>query len=356
MNPFRRSVRSRSLAGTLCLPLVACTALVTLGPTPAPAEAASHAVNIRVGTFNIQSVSLDSTRGEKRPWRQRRGRVVSEILGERVAVLGLQEANPSKYFASRLVHGSNQYLDLRNGLNARGGHYAVANRYAYNCVKSATPYKCRHKDRNASNGERILYDTRKLRLLSINALKYSRQSNVSGAFLAWARFRSKANGARFLFATTHLDPRNRSTRRAQWHQLIRTINRVKGHTPVIVTGDFNTQKFDRMSREMLPAMKRAGYGDVLNQHYRVNPSRHVRARTRINGWMNTANHLSRNVRSWSYSKRHDKTGNGIDYVFASNRLRIPAYKVVVDYNRSTMRVRGVLPSDHNMVRATIRLP
>jgi hypothetical protein len=28
---------------------------------------------------------------------------------------------------------------------------------------------------------------------------------------------------------------------------------------------------------------------------------------------------------------------------------------VCRYNRRTLRVRGVLPSDHNMIRATIRL-
>ena len=266
------SARRRSLFTTLCVPLLACTALVTLDPAPPPASAASG-VDIRVGSFNIQSVSLDGHRGQQRPWKQRRGKIIRQIMGERVAVIGLQEANPSKHFRNRLVSGSNQYLDLKNGLNRAGGHFAVANRHAYNCVRSSTPYKCRHKDRNASNGDRILYNTRKLRLLSVNAMKYSRQSSTTGLYLAWARFRSRANGHTFLFATTHLDPRNRSTRKAQWRQMIRKINHVKHGRPVIVVGDFNTQKFDPMAKSMLPAMKRAGYGDVLNQKYRVNPSR-----------------------------------------------------------------------------------
>lgn len=349
------SARRRSLFTTLCVPLLACTALVTLDPAPPPASAASG-VDIRVGSFNIQSVSLDGHRGQQRPWKQRRGKIIRQIMGERVAVIGLQEANPSKHFRNRLVSGSNQYLDLKNGLNRAGGHFAVANRHAYNCVRSSTPYKCRHKDRNASNGDRILYNTRKLRLLSVNAMKYSRQSSTTGLYLAWARFRSRANGHTFLFATTHLDPRNRSTRKAQWRQMIRKINHVKHGRPVIVVGDFNTQKFDRMAKSMLPAMKRAGYGDVLNQKYRVNPSHHVRARKRIHGWVNTANHLNRNVKAWSYEGAHRKTGNGIDYVFASNRLKVPAYKVVVDFDPRSMRVNGILPSDHNMIRATIRLP
>ena len=110
------SARRRSLFTTLCVPLLACTALVTLDPAPPPASAASG-VDIRVGSFNIQSVSLDGHRGQQRPWKQRRGKIIRQILGERVAVIGLQEANPSKHFRNRLVSGSNQYLDLKNGLN-----------------------------------------------------------------------------------------------------------------------------------------------------------------------------------------------------------------------------------------------
>jgi hypothetical protein len=30
--------------------------------------------------------------------------------------------------------------------------------------------------------------------------------------------------------------------------------------------------------------------------------------------------------------------------------------VVVDFDPHSMRVNGVMPSDHNMIRATIRLP
>ena len=270
-------------------------------------------------------------------------------------MIGLQEANPSKHFANRLVSGSNQYTDVVNGLNARGGHYAVANRYAYNCVTASTQYRCHHRDRNASNGERILYDKDKLTLLGTGAKKYTRQSSTAGLYLAWAWFRARANGQKFLFTTTHLDPRNRSTRLSQWHQMIRTINHVKNGHSVIAVGDFNTQKFDPMTRTMMPAMKHAGYGDVLNETYRVNPNRHIRAKNRVNGWMGTANHLNSRVAAWSYEDRHDKTGNGIDHIFAGNRLTVLEYKVVVDYDHGSMRVPGVMPSDHNMIRATIRL-
>ena len=82
----------------------------------------------------------------------------------------------------------------------------------------------------------------------------------------------------------------------------------------------------------------------------MNPAHGVRARHRINGWMNSCNHLTRDVRVFGYVDQRDKIGNGIDYVFASNWLKVPEYKMVLNYNPSTLRVVGTLPSDHNMVR------
>jgi endonuclease/exonuclease/phosphatase family metal-dependent hydrolase len=103
-------------------------------------------------------------------------------------------------------------------------------------------------------------------------------------------------------------------------------------------------------------MHRAGFGDVLNQQYRVNPSRGVRAEKRINGWINSNNRESRNVRSYSYPSNHAKTGNSIDYIFASNRLRVKEFKLVLNFNSRTLRVTGTIASDHNMLRATVVLP
>ena len=51
-------------------------------PYSAPAAAATAAI-VRVGSFNIQSVSLDATVGNQRPWKTRRPGVIADILGER---------------------------------------------------------------------------------------------------------------------------------------------------------------------------------------------------------------------------------------------------------------------------------
>ena len=345
-------------------PLAACAVVAALLPgsttstevSPSLTPASSSSADVRFGSFNIQSVGVDRTEGARRPWKQRRATVIKQVLRERVDVLGVQEANPSNYFARRLVGGSNQFLDLRNGLNKAGGHYRLANAYAWNCVNSTTHYKCRHRTRHASHSERILYDTRKVKVLYAGSMRYRAQVSTGTAYLAWAWMRSRANGHQFLFTTTHLDPRHRNVRFSQWRQMLAQIKKIDRGYPVVSVGDFNEQKYGSMTRTMLPAMKKAGFGDVLNQQYRVNPAHGVRPRTRINTWMSSLNHLNRDVRASGYADRRDKIGNAIDYIFASNRLAVRDYKVVVDYNPRTMRITGTLPSDHNLIRSTIAIP
>ncbi len=326
--------------------------------TAATRDSAARAssVALRVASFNVRSVSLDRAVGEDRPWAERRGAVIAQILGEGVDVIGVQEVNPSKAFAPRLVDGPNQFLDLRNGLNKAGGSYALTNRFAFNCKKASTQHHCKKKNRKASHAERILYNTQTVSLVKKGKLKYAAQVGATNpAYLAWAVLKSKVTGRKFLFTTTHLAPKVDKVRRAQWRQMIREINRVKNGRPVVAVGDFNTHKFSDMAQKFLPRMKKAGYGDVLNQSYRDARIANPRARSTVNGWMNTANKFQRDVRAFSYWDAQDRAGNNIDWIFASNSLPVQEYKVVVDYDPNTWQVNGVIPSDHNMVRATLSL-
>src|SRR4051794_25335269 len=76
--------------------LVGLASLVSLLAQPLAVQPAAAATTLRVGSFNIQSVSLDATVGNQRPWKTRRPGVIADILGEKLDVVGIQEANPSK--------------------------------------------------------------------------------------------------------------------------------------------------------------------------------------------------------------------------------------------------------------------
>ncbi len=346
----------KAVAAVVTLGVVAGLTVSTM-PAEEAAAAARVPVDIRVATYNVRSVSLDKTAGEERPWRERRAGVVANVIGENLDVLGVQEVNPSKSFKPQLVTGKNQFQDLRAGLNAAGGSFALTNAYAFNCKKPSTQYRCKKRNRGASHAERILYNTRTLALVKQGKLKYRAQTGkTSPNYLAWAVLRSLAGGQEFLFTTTHLSPKNESVRASQWTQMIAKINKIKGTRPVVATGDFNTHKHAPLAERFLPAMRSAGYGDSLGQ----DPGEYLlvnrRAESMVNGFMNTANHFNRDVRSWSFYEKPEKPGNNIDWIFASNELPVREYKVVVNYDPSTWQVNGVIPSDHNMVRATLALP
>ncbi len=352
--------RRLALAGTALLSLVVA-GLTTLGLVPAsPANAASPS-DVRFGTFNIVTVSADgNASGERKVWRERRGTVISQILRQGLDVVGVQEANQSSIYGSRLVDDKrNQYLDLRNGLNRAGGAYQVSSVYPYNCVKAWTSRSCHYRNRAASGDNRILYNTRTMLLLHKGAYKYPHQvRNSTARYLGWAVFRVRATGHEVLVVTTHLDPYSKSVRVAQWHDLIRKVNALRHGRPVVVTGDFNSTKYSDWARGPMAAMHQSGYDDVLNQRYGTNPSP-ISADHTTHVFINSFNRWRRDVTSYSYwadrNASTPRTGNGVDWIWTSG-LHVRDAEVVADLDERTGQVQGTIPSDHQMLRATIAIP
>lgn len=348
---------ARTLALGIAASLVtAVTAGTSAATGPAATAADLDAADLRVGSFNVVNVSLDG-KSSLAPWRERRSTVVGEILGQGVDVVGIQEVNPSPSFAGRLEDGPNQIQDLLAGLNQAGGSFALTNDAAFNCVRPWTQHNCEPQNHAATHSDRIYYDTTALDLVRHGGFEFDAQkSTTSPQHAAWAVLRMKDNGAPFLFVSTHLEPKDRTIREAQWRQLIRRTNKLKGSLPVVAVGDFNTQKFDALAATMYPAMKKNGYGDVLNQRYQENPVREPRAQRTVNAWVNSLNKKSYDVPSYAYEDARHKVGNSIDMIFAANTLPVQEYELVLDFDPSSLWVNGLLPSDHNMVRATLSVP
>jgi len=318
---------------------------------------ATTATDVRVASYNISNLAFDpQATGDHAVWKKRRPVIRRQILKQDLDVVGLQEANQSSNYTSSVTYGVNQYMDLKKAINGQGGHYALTNEYAYNCLKSTSSKNCTYVNRGASQDTRILYNTDTVKMVSQGSYLYETQTaGKNPRYLAWAVFQLKSNGQQFLFTDTHLDPSSIATRKAQWSELITKTNQLKQSMPVIAVGDYNTSKYDDYAATYLPKMKSAGYGDVLNQEYATNPVRKPRAETTTNAWINSFNGFRRNVAVYSYSTRRDKTGNGIDWVFASNDLPVKNWSVLIPMHRSTLKATGVIPSDHNLVVATLSL-
>lgn len=341
---------------TLCA-LAAGLVAGVLATVPTTTAEARGSMNIRAASFNVLSVSLDGTSGNKRPWRERRSTVIRQILSEDLDVLGAQELNHSKHFAPRLVDGITQMTDLRNGLNKAGGNWQLTNSYSFNCVNASTQHKCAYKYRAASGDNRILFNKDTLMKVRQGTYKFKAQGTTFVSYMPWAVLQTKATGDKFIFATTHLTTAKDGTRRKQWNELIAKVKQLRstyGH-PVIVTGDFNEQKFSPLAADMLPKMKSSGFGDVVGQEAYESRVDNPRAERRINGFINSLNRLDRNVRNYSYHQDRSRMGNTIDYVFATNSLDVPEYKLVLDYG-DDLQVDGTFASDHSMIRSTITLP
>lgn len=348
---FRGAVAAASVAAVLA----GSTVLTSTGVSSA---AAATVGDVRVGSFNIANLAFDTgASGDHEVWKKRRKVVRKQILYRHLDVVGLQEANPSYSYKSRVTYGVNQFMDLKNAVNGNGGHYAMTNRTPYNCVKSTSSKNCAYKYRGASADTRIMYNTDTVTKVSQGSYKFASQTaGKQDRYMAWAVFELKSTGKKFLFVNTHLDPASIASRKAEWSELIEKTNELKQYLPVIMVGDFNTSKYDDYAATYLPAMKDAGYGDILNQEYKTNPAHNPRPQTMKYAWVNSFNGYRRNVADYGYAKRRDKIGNGIDWVFASNNLPVKSYEVAVPMDPSTLKIKGVIPSDHMLVAATITLP
>ena len=312
---------------------------------------------VRVGSFNIRSVKNDANpAGAEEPWRKRRLVVIRQIRQERLDVVGLQEASQNNDYANQMVDGRNQFLDLRNGLRKAGGRWSLTSSAAYDCKRPYVGGNCRYQDRDASRTTKILYNRSALKKVRSGAYEYHHQSGGENdeRYLVWAVFKHRASGERFFFANTHLSTGSGALQKAQWRELIDKVNKKKNGLPTIVVGDFQRSRMKTPVTDMLAAMKGAGYGDVLGQRPKEPVVRDPRARRTVRDWVSSMNGFSRDVRDFAFEERN-RAGNFIDWIFASNHLPVRQYEVVADIDRDTLRLRGTIPSDHNMIRATIGL-
>ncbi len=307
--------------------------------TPVPGS-----YDLDVASFNISVILGDSSTAHA-PWSTRRAKVARELLGQQPAdqpgpspdVIALQEADTSRKLADGVT---TQYTDLVHALNtyATGAdHYsAIAG------IAAAT---------------HLVYNDATVRLVRGGALKWDAQESVvDGArYMFWGIFETRATGDRFFFASNHLETASETVRRQQWQQLIRDVPTMAGGLPIVLGGDFNSPRkaTNPTAGVMLPKMYDAGFGDVLGQN---GPGMvHVvgnRTRSIVRGNIFSLNRWRRNMNHYASS---NDIGQSIDYLFATNRLVVKRWQMVVD-DAKDFSLDGTIPSDHNLIKATIRLP
>jgi endonuclease/exonuclease/phosphatase family metal-dependent hydrolase len=279
---------------------------------------------ISVASFNVKDP--DST--AQGPWTTRGRRSAAAVVGQGVKLLGAQELFEADE--------REQFLEYLN--TAAGGD-------RYRMVPSPRT--------SAGEDSRVIYDQQDFTLLASGGVSYKKQYGSEERAFAWGRFRHNSSGRYVVFVTTRLSPRSDPTVVAQWNQLIGWLNAARTANPAykfIITGDFNTTKFESPASTQLAKMRSNRYEDVLGQVYRSystyrNPS------VRYESWICSSNQGYRDVRKPNCDVSPGRNSNSIDYIFVSKSLKATYYTVYA--KPRTGYVMNYLTSDHFMVRATI---
>lgn len=301
---------------------------------------------LRVASYNIQCANC-------RDWGPRRQGVADTIIDARLDVVGLQEASHAKLKGSDRT----QFEDVARLLAPAG--YRLTNLTRFNCRKADTNKKCRPVSRGASGAVRIAYNTATVRLISQGSRQLADLPGIGrDRYVAWAVFEHKINGKRFLFTSTHLEPRNDTPgsqafyriRKAQAQEVARVIAAHRRGMPAIAVGDYNSTKWDTPSNAPYDVMRAAGFVDPLGNGYRsTTRTTGATVEKRINTEYSSYNDLQRDGR-----RNSGVNGSNPDYIFVTP-MTVLEYETVVELDAAG-RLTGVLPSDHNLIRATVLLP
>lgn len=359
---FSRARLVRALVAAFAATLVSAPAWV---PAPAAAvdtpTAATADAALRVGTFNVRcaNCSKNPVNSREKSWSVRGPVVAQSIVDERLDVIGLQEASPGLLSGTKIA----QFENLLDLVNERGGSYAVTNAARYNCTRTSTTFSScgGYLNRGASQDARIFYNTQRLSLEDNGSLRLDGRSigNGSARYMAWAQFSDRVTGKQFIFATAHFEPgvskSKTSVRVKQVKKAIAELNRVNDGLPIIWGSDLASSKLTHVGNKAYDAFMGAGFTDPLDNYYKAKkPGPDAYADAMVNEEFFTLNNFAKGPKD--YVSRGYQIGAHLDYILikSAKQADVTQWKQVLRLD-SDDNYAGVIPSDHNMVVASVAL-
>jgi endonuclease/exonuclease/phosphatase family metal-dependent hydrolase len=304
-----------------------------------------NSLTLRVGTFNVRTARAQ----DDRSWLERANDVAREIASRNPGVLAVQELGPGRADGSKGTTTGH----LRQTVSLERSLQRVIGDDRYQLVRT-TPY-VKPGTNHGTQGTRILYDTRKFKLLSncpektgsknynpscsMNLPLRSSDSESLRRSAAYAKFADRKTGVRFWVVSVHLDDRHSSSlsteksynalRGAQARAVYLKVNGLrKSGEKIIYAGDFNSWQTNRAGDAPREYLLRQGFHDTAAAANRVN----------IN--YPTINHFNTTVTA----KRIR-----LDVVLVRGIKRALRYENVMK------RVDSSRPSDHNLVISDVVL-
>ncbi len=311
---------------------------------------------IRVASYNVRChYCSDTPLANERPWSERRRAVAATILAQYPDVVGLQEASQTRLVGSDgKASKDSQFDDL---VKLLGAPYAITNAYRYNCVNGYSKTRCKSKDRGASKGTKIIYNTSTVALLSKGT---KRLTSPAGKYryAVYATFKDRTTGKSFFFLNTHLEFEKdvagsayfSDLRAQQARDVVALIRDRSRGLPVVISGDLNTSKKTVPANAPYDVITGAGYPDPLGNGYQsTEPTAGATVQHRIRTNYNSYNGFALNP-----PKSAEVNGTYVDYLFASPSIQVTEWETVLNLDAAGL-MSGVIPSDHNMIRATVVL-
>ena len=316
---------------------------------------------LRAGSYNIRCANCGSSKrlANELPWSGRKDAVVATIKGQNLDVVGIQEASQGWLkTSSGKKYDESQFEDLVQGL---GSPYALTSTARNNCVKSSTPSSCKYKDQGASQGTKIVYNTKRLKMLASGSRQLTTADSGSNErYVVWAIFQQKDTKKKFFFANTHLTPDDDSDgssvyfeeRKTQARQILETVRAKNVEAlPTVIVGDLNSYKWVKPSNGPYDVFLGAGYVDPLGNAYEsTTEAPGATVVKRIRTWISSYNNFERKVRGFP----KNVNGTYIDYILTTPMV-VTEWETVANMDSDGNFV-GVIPSDHNLIRATLWIP
>jgi len=299
----------------------------------------SSSLTARVGTFNVRTARAN----DGGSWLARASDVAREIASRSPGVLAVQELGPGRADGSKGTTTGH----LRQTTSLERSLRSVVGDSRYQLVRT-TPY-VKPGTNHGTQGTRILYDTRKFKLLSncpektgsksynpscsMNMPLRASDSESLRRSAAYAKFADRKTGKRFWVVSVHLDDRHSSSlsteksynalRGRQARAVYAKVNSLrKAGEKIIYAGDFNSWQTNRAGDAPHKYLVSQGFYDT------------VRADSRINVKYPTVNHFQTTLSAKPIR---------LDYVMIKGSKRVLRYENVMK------RVDSSRPSDHNLI-------
>jgi endonuclease/exonuclease/phosphatase family metal-dependent hydrolase len=305
----------------------------------------SSSLGMRVGTFNVRTARAR----DDRSWLQRASDVAREIASRNPGILAVQELGPGRADGSKGTTTGH----LRQTVSLERSLRQVIGDDRYQLVRT-TPY-VKPGTNHGTQGTRILYDTRKFRLLSncpektgtknynpscsMNLPLRGSDSESLRRSAAYAKFADRKTGKRFWVISVHLDDRHSSSlsteksynalRGSQARAVYLRVNGLRNSgEEIIFAGDFNSWQTNRAGDAPHEYLVSQGFYDT------------VKADKRINVGYPTINHFQTTLSAKAIR---------LDYVMIKGSRRALRHENVMK------RVDSSRPSDHNLVVSDVIL-